>query len=706
MKWQAKAGWVALGSLAGLGAQAAGVPGVATELAPVIVIGDELVGEVDSATIGTVYSEQLELRPISRQGEVLEVVPGLIVTQHSGEGKANQYFLRGYNLDHGTDFATTIDGLPVNSRTHAHGQGYSDNSFLIPELVDAVEYRKGPYYADYGDFSAAGAADIRYKDRLDRAIVELTGGAYGYGRALAAHSLKAAGGDLLLAFEGLHYDGPYDRNQNFNKGNLLVRYTRQTAAGGRYHLGLSGYSGKWDSPDQIPQRAVDQGLIGRLGFLDPTVGGKSHRINLSAGLVQPLGPGRLSVNAYAFRYRLQLFSNFTYFLDDPVNGDQFEQADRRNVFGGAARYQLPGSLFGLKTSSEVGLQTQFDAIDDVGLYLTRARRRLAATTVSDVNELSYAVFAQSGVTLTDWARVTVGARFDVYDFDIDNRSDAGTGAANSGTARDTLFSPKFALVLGPFAKTELFFNAGQGFHSNDARGAVQTRDPRNCDATANPGDPCAAVDPVSPLVPAVGFDLGLRTAIIPQVQLAFSLFTLSSDSELLYVGDAGTTEASGGSRRVGGELGVYWKPLRGLVIDGDLAWTRARFRDTQLDEDGNRIGQRLPQAVEGVAAFGLSYQSPRGWDAGLRLRYFGPRALIEDNSVRSDSTTVVNVGIGYQLTRNLKISGDILNLFDSNDHDIDYFYESRLAGESAPVADRHFHPVEPINGRISFRYSL
>lgn len=706
MKRRAAALCLLMGGGSVSGVEAAGLPTAVRELAPVVVSGDALVGEVDSATIGTIYAEQLELRPISRPGEVLEAVPGLIVTQHSGEGKANQYFLRGYNLDHGTDFATTIDGLPVNSRTHGHGQGYSDNAFLIPELVDSVTYRKGPYYADYGDFSAAGAADIRYKDRLEQRLVELSGGAYGYGRVLSAGSLAIGGGDLLLAFEGLHYDGPYARNQNFNKGNVVARYAQRLADGGRFHVGLGGYSGRWDSPDQIPQRAVDQGLIGRLGFLDPTVGGRSYRINLNGGLERDLGPGRLVLNGYAYRYRLQLFSNFTYFLDDPVDGDQFEQSDRRNVYGGTARYTLPGHLLGLKTTCDVGLQTQFDAIDDVGLYRTRARQRLSATTVSDVRELSYAVYAQSAVQLADWARVSVGARFDVYDFEVDNRSDAGTGPANSGTARDTLFSPKFTLVLGPFARTELFFNAGQGFHSNDARGTVQTRDPRACDAGADPADPCAPVAPVSPLVPAVGFDLGLRTAIVPKLQLAFSLFTLSSDSELVYVGDAGTTEASGGSRRIGGELGLYWKPLRGLLIDGDLAWTRARFRDTRRDDDGQPIGQRVPQAVEGVAAFGLSYRSGQGWDAGLRLRYFGPRALTEDNRVRSRATTVVNLGLGYLLTPQLKITGDVLNLFDSRDHDIDYFYESRLAGESGPVADRHFHPVEPVNGRITLRYSL
>lgn len=706
MKRQAAALCLLVGGGSVSGVEAAGLPTAVRELAPVVVSGDALVGEVDSATIGTIYAEQLELRPISRPGEVLEAVPGLIVTQHSGEGKANQYFLRGYNLDHGTDFATTIDGLPVNSRTHGHGQGYSDNAFLIPELIDSVTYRKGPYYADYGDFSAAGAADIRYKDRLEQRLIELGGGAYGYGRVLSAGSLAIGGGDLLLAFEGLHYDGPYARNQNFNKGNVVARYARRLADGGRFHIGLGGYSGRWDSPDQIPQRAVDQGLIGRLGFLDPTVGGRSYRINLNGGLERDLGPGRLALSGYAYRYQLQLFSNFTYFLDDPVDGDQFEQSDRRNVYGGTARYTLPGRLLGLKTTSDLGLQTQFDAIDDVGLYRTRARQRLSATTVSDVRVLSYAAYAQTAVQLAVWARVSVGARFDVYDFEVDNRSDAGTGPANSGTARDTLFSPKFTLVLGPFARTELFFNAGQGFHSNDARGTVQTRDPRACDASADPANPCAPVAPVSPLVPAVGFDLGLRTAIVPKLQLAFSLFTLSSDSELVYVGDAGTTEASGGSRRVGGELGLYWKPLRGLLIDGDLAWTRARFRDTQRDDDGQPIGQRVPQAVEGVAAFGLSYRSGQGWDAGLRLRYFGPRALTEDNRVRSRATTVVNLGLGYLLTPQLKITGEVLNLFDSRDHDIDYFYESRLAEESGPVADRHFHPVEPINGRVTLRYSL
>lgn len=670
---------------------AGGVPGEATNLDEVMVTADKLLGEVDSATIGTVYSEQFENRPIDRTGEILEVVPGLIVTQHSGEGKANQYFLRGYNLDHGTDFAIFIDGLPVNMPTHAHGQGYADNGFFIPELVDSVEYRKGPYYAQYGDFAAAGAANIRYKEKLDHNLVEATGGAYGYGRALTVGSTAVGRGNLVYGLEYVHYDGPYDLKQSFNKGNLILRYSEHYD-GGSYHLAATGYSTRNLSPDQIPQRAVDQGLIGLYGFIDPTDGGRSHRINFSGGVEQRLGPGVLSFDAYAFRYRLDLFSDFTYFLDDPVNGDQFEQSDKRNVYGGNLSYKLPTKLFGLQFDNEIGAQTRYDDINGVALYLTQARRRIDTTTVSDVNEWIGAVYAQSTVQLARWLRFNAGVRFNSIDFDVRNNN-----PLNSGHASDTLISPKGALIFGPWAQTEFFINAGQGFHSNDARGATQHIDPRSGDA----------VDPVTPLAAARGIDLGVRTAIIPKVQIAASLFRLRSDSELVYVGDAGTTEPFGAAERYGGELAVYWRPLRHLVVDSDIAYTQARFRDEQFDDNGNAIGKHVPQAIQGVAALGATYQDPRGWDLAFRFRYFGPRPLTEDASVRSKSTTVVNVGAGYHITRRLKISGQINNLLDSKDHDIDYFYTSRLQGEPAQgVDDIHFHPIEPINGRVtlSFEY--
>ncbi|MES2683294.1 MAG: TonB-dependent receptor [Pseudomonadota bacterium] len=672
-------------------ASAAGVPGAAVTLDPVTVTASQqLIGAPDSATVGTVYADQLGNRTISRTGELLEVVPGLIVTQHSGEGKANQYFLRGYNLDHGTDFAIFVDGLPVNTPTHAHGQGYADNGFMIPELVESIEYRKGPYYAQYGDFAVAGAAEVRYKSKLEESLVEVTGGAFGYGRLLNVGSQKLGAGDLVYGAEYVHYDGPYELGQHYNKGNLLLRYSERTAAGG-YHLAASGYSTRNLSPDQIPQRAVDQGAIGRLGSVDPTDGGYTHRINFSGGLDRQLGPGTLTLAAYAFRYRLELFSNFTYLLDDPVNGDQFNQSDKRNVYGGQASYKLPGQLLGLPLQNEIGVQTRYDDIDDVGLYLTRERERLATTTVSDVKEWTGAVYAQSAARLSPWARFTLGARFDSINFDVANNN-----AANSGRASDTLFSPKAALILGPFEKTEFFINVGQGFHSNDARGATQTFDPRSGDA----------VRPVTPLAPARGIDLGIRTALIPKVQVAASVFRLRSESELIYVGDAGTTEPFGATERYGGELAIYARPLKHLVVDADLAYTQARFQDQQVDEDGNAIGKRVPQAVQGVAALGMSYDSPKGWDTALRVRYFGKRPLDEGATVFSQPTTIVNVGAGYHFTKQLKVSAQITNLFDSKDHDIDYLYSSRLSGEPAEgVEDVHFHPIEPINARLSLRYA-
>ena len=677
-------------------ASAAGVPGEATTLNEVTVTASKLVGETDSATIGTVYSEQFENRPISRPGEILEVVPGLIVTQHSGEGKANQYFLRGYNLDHGTDFAVTVDGFPVNTPTHAHGQGYADTGFFIPELVDSIVYRKGPYYAEYGDFAAAGAADIRYKEHFDENIVEATGGAYGYGRILSVGSLKLGAGELVFGGEYIHYDGPYDLKESFNKGNAVLRYSQHYDGGG-FHLSASGYSSRNSSPDQIPQRAVRQRIIGEYSFLDPTDGGRTHRVNFGAGFDQKLGPGALTVAAYAFRYRLELYSDFTYFLDDPVNGDQFNQSDKRNVYGGSAIYKWTASLFGRPLENEVGLQTRYDDVRSLGLYRTVARRRIGTTSLSDVQEWSGAAFAQGTIHLTDWLRFTAGVRADHFDFNVNNNL-----AANSGSANKKLVSPKGALVFGPFSKTEFFINAGQGYHSNDARGTVEHVVPGS--------NPAEAADPVTPLSPARGVDLGLRTALIPKVQIAASVFRLSTTSELTYSGDAGTTEATGSAVRYGGELAIYARPLPHLVVDADVAYTRARYNDAvEVTDAGGTVtgsGTYVPQAVQGVAAVGLTYESPQGWDAALRIRYFGPRPLVEDNSQRSRSTTVVNLGAGYRFGRGFKITGQITNLFNSHDHDIDYYYTSRLRNEPAQgVNDEHFHPIEPINGRLILSYS-
>ena len=658
---------------------AAGVPGKLIEEVTVTARRVQSLASADSASVGTVLAIQLENRPVLRTGEVLEVIPGLIVTQHSGDGKANQYFLRGFNLDHGTDFASRVDGLPVNMPTHGHGQGYSDINFLIPELVDRIEYKKGTYYADEGNFSAAGAVDVSYARRLEHSLASLGGGENGYRRALLAISPEAAGGDLLVGVDYQHNDGPWELKEGFRKVNALVKYTRGDREGDRngdggFGLTAMGYDGKWRSTDQIPLRAVAAGEISRFGNVDPTDGGETHRYSISGDWWTRIGEGRLRALAYAIDYELDLISNFTYYVDQG-DGDQFEQFDDRRIYGGNARYTLPLMLGGFDTEFASGIDVRHDDISPVGLYRTSERARLSTIRQDKVTQTSYSAYVSEGIAWAPKFRTTLGLRADHFDFDVNSSL-----AVNSGKASDSIVSPKLTLMFGPWASTEVFVNLGEGFHSNDARGTTITVDPT---------DGVTSAERVNPLVKARGAEVGLRTAPATGVQLAASLWTLGLDSELLFVGDGGTTEPSRASRRTGVELSAYYTPMNWLIVDADVAWSHSRFTDD------DPAGDRIPNAVDRVASVGVSINRTTGWSGGARLRYLGPGALIEDNSVRSSSTTLLNLQAGYQFTSNVKASVEMLNALGEKANDITYFYESQLRGEAAPVADIHFHPVEP-----------
>jgi TonB dependent receptor/TonB-dependent Receptor Plug Domain len=637
----------------------------------------DMVGVADSASEGVTGREDLEKRPILRPGELLETVPGVIITQHSGSGKANQYFLRGFNLDHGTDFCVTVDGIPVNMPTHGHGQGYSDLNFLIPEVVDSVRYKKGAYYADEGDFSAAGAAGIRYVDTLERGILHVAPGTEGYRRFVAADSFSLGSGALLGAVEYNQNDGPWERPDDFRKVNGLLRWSRGDAANGLTVTAM-GYDGRWDSTDQIPERAVEQGLIGRYGLIDPTAGGSSHRYSLAAELRRGTERSLSRVHAWVLDYRLDLFSNFTYFLDDPENGDQFEQVDDRLALGFAAERQWLATWRGREVETTVGLQARGDDIAN-GLYSTRARQRLATTREDGVLQGMAGPYAQARVRWTPWLRTVAGLRADWFWADVESNL-----PANSGTAGDLLLSPKLSFLFGPWSRTELYANFGYGFHSNDARGATIRIDPRT-------GEPVGRVDP---LVRARTADLGVRTEVLPGLQTAVTAFVLELDSELVFVGDAGLTEASRPSRRTGVELQTFWRPRPWLSLDADLAFSRGRFTDDAPE------GDHIPGSIETAAALGLSVDDLGPWFGSLRLRHFGPRPLIEDESVRSNASTLVNSRLGYDFANGLSLALEVFNLFDEEASDIEYFYESRLPGESEPVADVHFHPAEKRSARL------
>jgi hypothetical protein len=631
---------------------------------------DTLHGAPLSASQGVVGAAQIETRPIMRTGELLEVVPGLIVTQHSGDGKANQYFLRGFNLDHGTDLATSVDGVPVNMPTHGHGQGYTDINFLIPELVQTVQYRKGTYYAETGNFSAAGAVDVRLRSSLDAPMVLLEGGQHAFARAFAAASPAVGPGTLLLAVDFTEADGPWLLDQQLRRRNGLARFSMD---GEGYGLALTAqaYDGRWRSTDQIPQRAVTAGDLDRFGTVDPTDGGDTSRYALSARLDSRLWGGRSMLLAYAIDYDLDLFSNFSYDTD-ALHGDQFEQLDRRRIYGGewSQRFATRG-----RNALTVGVQARYDDIAAVGLYRTQQRIRWGTIREDAVRQGSVGAYASVDTRWTDKMRTVLGLRGDRFGFHVDSAL-----AANSGRDSDFIASPKFSLIVGPWRETEFFFNAGRGFHSNDARGTTITVDPE---------DGQTPVDRVDALVPATGLDVGLRSAILPDMQLSLSLWRLTLDSELLFIGDAGNTEASRASVRQGMEAGLMWRPRSWLTLDADYAMSRSRFRGD------DPAGDFIPGAVRNVASLGVAVQHPRGWFGGARFRHFGSAPLIEDGSVRSSATTLVNLEAGLQFGGRYRLAAAVYNLLGSRDSDITYFYASQLRGEAAPVDDIHFHPVEP-----------
>ena len=649
------------------------------------------IGTSDAASEGTVGAGLIAARPVLRPAEVLEFVPGVIVTQHSGDGKANQYFLRGFNLDHGTDFATFVDGMPANMPTHAHGQGYTDLNWLIPELVSRIHYRKGPYAAEDGDFASAGSARIDLLDALPLGLASVTLGENRYGRALLANSNRIAGGQLLYALELAHNDGPWDNPEKFHRATGLLRWSASDART-RQSVTAMAYDAAWNSTDQIPQRAVTSGLIGRFGAIDPSDGGYTNRQSLSYRLSHALDDGTLHVDAYAIRSHLDLFSNFTFFLDHPsdlgpaanpsgIDGDQFEQAETRRVFGVHAARSWNTSWFGRATTNTVGLQVRHDRLDPVGLYATVQRVRAAVTQESRVRETSVGVYLESATPWTPWLRTVVGLRGDRYDFDV-----TSSIPANSGKRRAGLGSPKLSVVLGPWARTELFVNAGYGFHSNDARGTTETVTPKE-------GLPA---EPVTPLVRTKGAEVGARTEVVPGLQSSLAIWELRLGSELVFSGDAGDTEPSRASRRSGVEWNNHWIVHRHLLLDVDLALSRARF------SEHDPVGDYIPGSIEKVASLGMTLQDLGPWSTQLQVRYFGPRPLIEDDSQRSKATTLTSLRVGYAITNDVKLTLDVFNLFDRKASDIDYYYASRLPGEPpGGVNDIHFHPVEPRSARVT-----
>ncbi len=665
----------------------------------------------------TVTGQDLNNRPVTRPGEILEAAPGLAVVMHADGGKANQYYLRGYNLDHGTDLAIFVDDMPVNLPTHAHGQGYADLNWLMPETVGSLDIRKGPYFADVGDFANAGTLAVNLRDSVDRRILEETYGSFGYERLFTMGSTKLGGGSLLYAGEVNTYDGPWVTPDDMHKLNGLLRYSQGTATDG-FSATAMGYANTWTSTDQIPLRAIQSGLVSAYGELDPSDGGDTSRASVSARMAQSLDDGSWKANAYLVKYELDLFNNYTWYLTDPANGDQFHQHDDR-VYGGAgASRTIDGTLFNLPSETVIGFQSRYDDIN-VALSNTVQRQFLSAILSDHVDEANAGIYVENTVHWNDWLKTTLGWRGDYYSASVDSILQT----ANSGRSQMAIGSPKFRMVIGPFDKTEFFIGAGMGYHSNDARSTT---------ATEVPGDPTMPEGASPLLVRSRGAEIGVRSRIVPDLDSSVSLFYLHQDSELFFDGDSGDTTPGLPSQRTGIEFTNNYRPASWIHIDADLALTRARFLGFDAAQEaiyrslagypqaqiGNAPGNYVYNAPWMVASAGVTLGGSTGWFGDLRWRYISSRPLTEDGVFQSAPLSVFNGRVGYRFDNGWSVQLDGLNLLNSKTDQATYAYGSLLKTDSlfamcfpkptVPAAvcqngvmDYVLHPIEPLAVRLT-----
>jgi hypothetical protein len=644
----------------------------------------KLIGTTSTASEGIVVNDELALTPAYRPGQLLETVPGLQVTSHSGEGKANQYLMRGYNLDHGTDLAVSVDGMPINNPTHAHGQGYTDLNFMIPELATNIKFTKGTYYANRGDFASVGSIHLSYLNRIDDQI-NVTGGNFGFERMLAAGSIAAGTGNVLGALELQHYDGPWDSGDDQRKVNAVLRYSNGDEHDGE-SLTAMFYHGLWNSTTDQPERAIEQGLIGRFGTLDPTDGGRARRASLSAQYHATIGEGQLEASGFFVNTRLTLWNNFTHFLTDPVNGDQEAQTENRYITGGGVSYQLPTEVSGIATEWLGGADLRYD-INDLSrlptagrVVLTAADDPLDFSETDHVHLTDLSAYVQATTHWTTWFRSVVGIREDHI-----HGIDSGT---NSGSAGESLFQPKVSLIFTPAETTEIYLSAGRGFHSDDLRGVTQAA------ATGQSGAPLIARQK--------GEELGVRQQLAHgRVALTLAIFNLDAESETTYDPDAGEDGAGPASRRRGYEINVTYQALKWLEFYASYSGDHARFT-TDFDDGTGHVGRYLPNAPFATGSINMYVKNLGPWSGGLEYRYLGREPMSADNQIQSAGYGELNGDARFAFARNWSAGLGVYNILNRRANAAEFWYIDRLAGEPAQgVPDVHIHPLEPIAVRLT-----
>ncbi|MDB6045281.1 MAG: TonB-dependent receptor [Gammaproteobacteria bacterium] len=660
-----------------------------------------LLGSATTASQGSVTEQELDLRPAYRVGQLLESVPGLVVTAHSGEGKANQYLARGFNLDHGTDIANFVDDMPINRPTNTHGQGYSDLNFLMPELANGLDYTKGPYYASVGDFGSVASTHMRLANDVPDQV-SLAGGTLGIYNVFAGGTDCLTDQDRLLG--GVYYghvDGPFTHPDDFRKIAGTLRYSHGTDADG-YGATAMYFHGDGNMTTDQPLRAIQEGLIGRYGTLDRSDGNLSERYSLSGHYGAAGDAWKLSSSAYFIHSKMILWNDFTHYLDDPINGDQEEQTESRSTAGGQAAFTISQTYGSLQNDVATGVQLRYDeayvnrkhTLQRVALGYCSVQQADGRTlqvpmaggicNADQVHLLDLGPYIEDTTHWTLWLRTVVGLRQEYY-----RASDHSLTTDFQGAAHETLFQPKGSLILGPFAQTEIYFSAGRGFHSDDVRGVFGTVPVEGIPGTAG----------TTPLLaPTRGVEVGVRSNIVPKLPMQLAVFQQDFNSELAYNADAGQDAASAPSRRQGVELSGEYRPLPWIELNTDVAFSKARYRGDLAEFDLH--GPYIAGAPKFIGSFGVLVDNLGRWFGGLQWRKLGPYPISDgEKNPQNPGYSEFNLDVGYKLSSHLKVQLSIYNLFNTKADSSAYYYAARLPGEPAQgVEDFQIHPLEPISG--------
>lgn len=654
--------------------------GITVSLAKATVSLGQIVLTPEINTLNQIVKIDLKNNPVRNSQEILRRVPGLFIGQHAGGGKAEQIFLRGFDIDHGTDINLSVDGLPVNMVSHAHGQGYSDLHFIIPETIETIDFGKGPYYAERGDFTTAGYVAFKTKKQLDNSSISVEYGDFNTLRTVGMFNLlETKNSNAYVATSLNTFDGPFESPQNFNRFNIMGKYNYSLLNNQELTLTASHFQSKWDASGQIPQRAVDAGLISRFGAIDDTEGGNTSRTNLLVNHTKVLDENKkLTSTAFYTHYDFELFSNFTFFLEDPVNGDQIAQSEDRNILGFSTAFsEKIKTIDAFDFEYTAGVGVRYDDVNDVALSRTRNRdeilERLAFGNVDQINGYTFLN------TELDFGNVSINPsiRLDYFKFDYENFL---TETYDNKSESKVFASPKLNVTYSPTNSLQLFAKTGIGFHSNDARVVV-----------ANNGEDI--------LPAAYGTDIGALYKITDRLIVTSALWALFLDQEFVYVGDAGIVEPSGKSRRLGVDFGMRYEATDWLYLFGDINYTYARSTEEPQGADF------IPLAPDLTSVGGITVNNLGDFSGGLNYRYIKDRPANEDNSIVADGYFVTDLNLNYTY-KNIVFGVAVENLFDTEWNETQFATESRLFNEPEPVEEIHFTPGTPffIRGKVTVNF--